>query len=105
MPKAHDLRGSKSERARVSKLLADGYTEADCLAVISSYEREVKADPSKGQWFDAVTPFRPENFSRALARAGPDLFDRPRRDDKRGHAAPSAASEFGDGDVNKREAT
>lgn len=69
IPGARDLRGSKSERARVSKLLSDGYTVADCMAVIANYEREVKADPTKAQWFDAVTPWRPENFSRQLARA------------------------------------
>jgi hypothetical protein len=31
-------------------------------------EAEVRSNPDAAQWFDAVSPFRPENFERRLAR-------------------------------------
>ncbi len=46
--------------------LAAGYTLANVLHVIAVREAECRRKPDSYEWFDAVTPFREDSFTRAL---------------------------------------
>jgi hypothetical protein len=59
----------------------------DLQHVIAVCEAEVKADPDQAQWFDAVTPFRPDNFARKLARQ-PGAVQPGNRDKRRRQQLP-----------------
>jgi len=60
-------------------------------AVIDHYADRAK-DPEQARWFDAVTPFRPENFARALGQVGAPLEQK--RDVRIGWGRPPEESEF-----------
>ena len=51
----------------IADRLTAGATLDDCRHVLAVREAEVKAKPDSAQWFDAVTPFRPDQFAKALA--------------------------------------
>jgi hypothetical protein len=51
--------------------LEAGKTEQQCLHVIAVYEAEARAKAETWRFFDAVSPWRPDNFERALAQDGP----------------------------------
>jgi hypothetical protein len=74
------------------------------LAVIEAGEAEVKADSRAAKWFDAVSPWRPENFERKLAadptviaRAGPAAKSRAV-----GYAAATASRDETNEDLTDR---
>lgn len=72
MPKTRELAASKSSLDMICKLFAGGHSEEDVKEVIRQYGRETKRDPAQGKWFDGVTPFRPDNFTRTLGKIGTD---------------------------------
>lgn len=51
----------------IAERLDAGKSVDDCLHVIEVCESECRADAGGFKWFDAVTPFRPENFERKVA--------------------------------------
>ena len=74
----NDARGSVIEGSRrlrpvednlkhIRARLEEGCTVEEIRHVIAVRAAEVKAKPSSGEWFNAITPFRPENFQRTLA--------------------------------------
>ena len=48
--------------------LKAGATEDDVRHVIAVSEAEAKVNETSAQYFNAVSPFRPEQFSRLVAR-------------------------------------
>lgn len=68
MPLCRTLGPTPENLRRIAERLQHN-TVMDCLAVVSVYEKDVVRSHAVGQWFNAVTPFRPDNFARALARA------------------------------------
>lgn len=66
-PRAH-LQPSYDALAGIAGRLEAGKTEAQCLHVVAVYETEAAARPEAWRFFDAVSPWRPENFERALGR-------------------------------------
>jgi hypothetical protein len=52
----------------VQALLDAGYTVADVCAVIDHYGAEARRNPQAQRWHNGVTPYRPENFARALGQ-------------------------------------
>lgn len=69
-PAARDLRPTAENLKLISDRLRGGNTVEECLAVVEVCEAECRRDRQAFQWFNAVSPFRPENFARKLARAG-----------------------------------
>jgi hypothetical protein len=72
LPGARALRSIPSNTEQIMARLKEGSTVEECLHVIAVTEAEVRKKPDEsGQWFDAVTPFRRENFGRKLGRSAP----------------------------------
>ena len=78
IPNSRKLKATKSNLARVSKILED-YDADDCRAVLEAYAGEVRKNPESAKWFDGVTHWRPENFARALGKIGTDAKAQPRQ--------------------------
>lgn len=53
--------------SHIAARLEAGKSTEDCLHVIEVCESESHADAGSFKWFDAITPFRPENFERKCA--------------------------------------
>jgi hypothetical protein len=77
-------------RKHIAARLADGYEPDDVRHVIAVCEAECRRykgpenqDPF--QWFDAVSPFRPDNFERKRARAAPATNVTPLRAERQKH--------------------
>lgn len=66
IPNARALKPSDANLAGITARLRGGASVEDCLHVIAVRRREVElgGDP---QWFDAITPFRAENFAKSEA--------------------------------------
>lgn len=64
---ARDIRPTYSSLGGIAARLDAGKTCPECLAVIENCENEVRRRPDSAKWFDAVSPWRPENFERHLA--------------------------------------
>ncbi len=64
---ARDILPKYTSLIGIAGRLAAGHSHEECMHVIAVYESEVSAggDP---QYFDAVSPWRSENFTRALAK-------------------------------------
>lgn len=82
LPGSRPLDAAPDRLARIDALLDAGRSEAACEAVLQEYARECRQNPAARQWFDGVTNWRPDNFDRALGRAGVG------RDISRGHYDP-----------------
>jgi hypothetical protein len=80
IPGARALLGTTLAMGRIAKILALGYTPADCEAVLRVYASRSADDPEQAVWFDGVSNWRPENFERTLGRAPsqPEQPDAPR---------------------------
>lgn len=70
MPTSRELAANQTSLDMICKLFTLRHTEDDVKAVIRQYGREVQHNPESGKYFDGVTPFRPENFLRALGKVG-----------------------------------
>lgn len=64
---ARDIRPTYSSLGGIAARLDAGKTCVECLAVIENCAEEVRRRSDAAQWFDAVSPWRPENFERKLA--------------------------------------
>jgi hypothetical protein len=51
----------------IADRLEAGKSAEDCLHVVEVCESECRADAGSFKWFDAVSPFRPDNFERKCA--------------------------------------
>jgi hypothetical protein len=73
IPTARVLRLIPANMEQIKARLKEGATVEECLHVIAVIEAEIKRDKSgnAADWFDAVTPFRRENFGRKLGRTAP----------------------------------
>lgn len=65
---ARSLRPTPTNLKHIAARLAEGHTLEECEHVIAVREAEVRRKPDSADWFDAVTPFRPDNFGRTLGR-------------------------------------
>lgn len=54
--------------AGIAWRLDAGHSAADVEHVIAVYEYESRTNPESRKYFDTVSPFRPDNFERALAK-------------------------------------
>lgn len=76
---AREIRPTPENTKHIGARLTAGNTLDDCLHVVAVCEAEVRDSPDAAQWFNAVTPFRPENFAMKVARetpSGPRIIDR-----------------------------
>lgn len=71
-PRCHPIVVHVEALAGICERLEAGFTAADCLRVVEAYEADCRRDPRAFRWFDTVSPWRPANFQRMLARAGGD---------------------------------
>ena len=76
LPGARGLRPIAENTKLIEARLLSGNSVEDCLHVIAVREAEVAKNPSAAQWFNAVTPFRPENFGMSLGKEI-DMVDAP----------------------------
>ncbi len=63
---AGDYGSQDANLKHIAGRLAAGYTLADIRHVIAVREAECRRSPDQFQWFNASTPFREDNFTRAL---------------------------------------
>lgn len=77
--------------------LESGSTADDVRHVIAVCLAEVKSKPETEQWFNAVTPFRPENFQRKLAMTVRGASHRP-------NGQPTRPRPLTIDDIERREA-
>lgn len=69
MPRAKHLPPTYKRLDGIATQLEGSATVDDCLHVIAALEAEIKRGNSKGKdYFDHVSPFRPDNFDRYLGR-------------------------------------
>lgn len=88
-PSSMPLKPTAANRKYIAARLDDGYAPDDIRHVIAVCEAECRRyrgpdDRDPFQWFDAISPFRPDNFERKRARAAPaatvtPLHERPKR--------------------------
>jgi hypothetical protein len=69
IPGAREIPATPKLLARIVALLGT-YRVEDIEAVIAYLGERCIEDATQRQWFDAVTPFRDENFARTLSRVG-----------------------------------
>jgi hypothetical protein len=72
-PSSRGISASYDSLGHIAARLEAGKSTADCLHVVEVCEAECRRDADSFKWFDAVTPFRPENFERKSA-ADPTLI-------------------------------
>jgi hypothetical protein len=70
MPGTRSLTPTDESLGRVAARLEEGFTVEDCRAVLEVYAQEALRTPQAAQWFNGETNWRPENFRRALGKAG-----------------------------------
>lgn len=70
IPRCRETAADYAALAGICERLDAGKTVADCMAVIEQCEVEVRNNPASAQYFNAVTPFRADNFERKLGMAG-----------------------------------
>lgn len=66
-PSSRVIRPSYTSLGGIAARLASGRTLEDCLHVVAVGEAECGRKSSSFDWFDAVTPWRPENFEKRAA--------------------------------------
>lgn len=64
---ARDLRPTQDNLKYIKERLKAGATVEECMHVIAIAEQECLNDLTCYKWFDAITPFRPDNFAKKLA--------------------------------------
>lgn len=69
IPGAREIPATPKLLARIAALLTTYHAE-DVEAVIAYLGERCREDVTQRQWFDAVTPFRDENFARTLSKVG-----------------------------------
>lgn len=89
------LKGTPDRLARICKLLTTGCSEQDCLDVLHAVAEQVTRDPSKAQWFNGETNWRPANFDRELGRIGAGVAT-AQAAVGRANPLPSSAYQVGD---------
>lgn len=67
-PKARELQPSYTSLSLIAARLDEGRSSLDCLHVVDVCLDESRRDKKSYEFFDSITPFRPENFERKLAR-------------------------------------
>ncbi len=68
IPGVTGIRPTYSSLAGIAGRLEAGKTAPECLAVIENFETAIKKGDKKGaDFFDAVSPWRSENFERKLS--------------------------------------
>jgi hypothetical protein len=68
----HPCRPTYTNLALMAKRLDDGHTPDELSDVIRRCEDSIRAGDERGrEYFDAISPFRPENFERKLAMPSP----------------------------------
>lgn len=65
-PASRGLAATSTNLRHIADRLAEGHAVDDLLHVIAVGEAESKRDPSKLDFLNAVTPFRPDNFARKV---------------------------------------
>lgn len=81
------ISASYDSLALIAERLEGGASAEDCLHVVEVCEAECRANADAFRWFDAVTPFRRENFVRKCA-ADPALASAASTPTKRGGNVP-----------------
>lgn len=66
-PSSRGITPSYDSLGHIADRLEAGKSAADCLHVVEVCESECRADERAFRWFDAVSPFRPDNFERKVA--------------------------------------
>lgn len=66
-PASRGITPSYDSLGHIADRLEAGKSAEDCLHVIAVCESECRANEGAFRWFDAVSPFRPENFERKVA--------------------------------------
>lgn len=66
-PSSRGISASYDSLSHIAARLDAGKSAADCLHVVEVCEAECRRSADSFRWFDAVTPFRPENFERKSA--------------------------------------
>lgn len=77
IPGARALPLTPDRAKALTSLLAAGYSADDVRAVIDHYADRARRDPDQARWMNAATPWRPENFARALGQVGTRDAPRP----------------------------
>jgi hypothetical protein len=85
-PSCKGLRPTYSSLGGIAARLAAGRTPEECLHVIAVGEAECSRKAESFDWFDAVTPWRAENFEK---RAGMDIATTRQETRTVGHAKPA----------------
>lgn len=67
-PSSRGIRPTYSSLGGIAARLAAGRTLEECLLVVAAGEAECIRKPDAFDWFDAVSPWRPENFERRIAK-------------------------------------
>ena len=68
MPSARPMRPTYTSLAGIAGRLEAGKTVDECMTVIANAEAESLANERSREFFDSVSPWRPENFERYLAK-------------------------------------
>lgn len=71
IPGARPLRPTDENLTHIAERLAAGATLDECLHVVAVRAEEVRANSDAAQWFNAVTPFRPDGFAASVAQPTP----------------------------------
>lgn len=66
-PQSRGISPTYDSLRHIADRLEAGKSADDCLHVVEICELECRNDPSAFKWFDAVSPFRPDNFERKCA--------------------------------------
>jgi hypothetical protein len=67
-PTARTIGSTAANLKGICQRLDEGHSVDDCLHVVAVYEAESRVNPRTWDYFDAISPFRAENFERHLAR-------------------------------------
>lgn len=101
-PSSRGIAASYDSLGHIADRLAAGKSVDDCLHVIAICEAECRADEKAFKWFDAVSPFRPDNFERKCAADATTLAAPPAprsavADPKRGQVPVAKGFDFSKG--------
>jgi len=69
MPKARFLKLSAKQRKAITERIAESSFE-DAIDVLEHLAEKCRRNPAQLQWFNGVTPFRPDNYARTLGQLG-----------------------------------
>ncbi len=69
MPKARVLKLSAKQRKAITERIAESSFE-DAIDVLEHLAEKCRRNPAQLQWFNGVTPFRPDNYARTLGQLG-----------------------------------